>query len=79
MILTFNETGDWAALRAAENWCKENNVSIGTMQAGSPRGLMRGDYQIAKWRNLDNSDKKSLDGQMTGDMRHGPITIEMRE
>lgn len=79
MNVTFNEAEDWAAVRAAEKWCEENGISVGTMQAGSPRGLKRGVHSIAKWRNLSKSDMKLLDGQMTGDMRNGPVYIDISD
>lgn len=79
MNLTFNETEDWEAVKAAEKWCEENGISVGTMQAGSPRGLKRGNHSIAKWRNLDKQDIKLLDGTMTGDMRNGPIYIAITD
>lgn len=73
MKITFDQTGDFKAAEAAEQWCKEHGISVGTMQGVSPRGLKRGDHLIAKWRNLDQYDIRSLDGTMTGDMRHGPV------
>lgn len=75
----FDNQGDWAATHAAEKWCKEQSVSVGAMQRDSPRGLKRGDYSIAKWRNLSKEDAILLDGTMTGDPRNGPITIELKD
>jgi hypothetical protein len=75
--LQFNQKEDWEAVEAAEQWCKDNNVSYGTMQGDWPRGLKRGNFNIAKWRNLDGNDIKNLDGTMTGDMRNGPVFIAM--
>jgi len=77
MQKVFTEQGDFKATEAAEAWCKEQGISVGTMQRNSPRGLKRGECIIAKWRNLDNKDHKLLDGKMTGDPRHGPITVEI--
>jgi hypothetical protein len=79
MIKTFNETGDFAAVHAAEKWCSENGISVGTMQAGSPRGLKRGNYTISKWRNMFHEEIEDLDGTMTGDMRNGPVHIELKD
>jgi hypothetical protein len=76
---TFEQTGDFEAVHAAEKWCADNGISVGTMQADAPRGLKRGDYNILKWSNLDKSDEQSLDGRMTGDMRNGPVCIELTE
>lgn len=77
--LTFNQTEDWAAVNAAEKWCHENGISVGTMQAGSPRGLKRGNYSISKWRNLSTQDIETLDGRMDGDMRNGPVYIDIKK
>ncbi len=75
----FTGTEDWEAVRKAEAWCAENGISVGTMQGSSPRGLKRGTFSIAKWRNLDRADIAKLDGTMTGDPRHGPIVVELKD
>ena len=75
----FTGTEDWEAVRKAEEWCAENGISVGTMQAGSPRGLKRGQFSIAKWRNLDRADIEKLDGTMYGNERHGPVTVELKD
>jgi hypothetical protein len=77
MIKTFDQKGDFAACYAAESWLHESGYSAGSMQRGAPRGIMRGDVLIAKWRNLSPQDRAALDGQMTGDMRNGPVTVEI--
>jgi len=46
----------------AEKFLEEKGYSVGRMQAGSPRGFMKGNYDIMKWRNLDRNDKAGLDG-----------------
>lgn len=79
MKKTFDQKGAFAAVDAAEAWCKENGVSVGTMQHNAPRGLKRGDCVIAKWRNLDKADRKELDGTMIGDFRNGPVFIDIRD
>jgi len=75
----FNQSGDWEAVRAAEQWCEENGISVGTMQGSSPRGLKRGNFNIAKWRNLNRDDIALMDGTMTGNMRNGPVEIQLLE
>lgn len=75
----FTQKGDFAAYYAACDWCKKNGVSYGSMQRDDPIGLMRGDYDIAKWRNLSAKDKAELDGVMTGDKRNGPVVIDMKD
>lgn len=76
--MTFADPGDFEAMRSAEQWCADNGYSVGGMQRGDPRGLLRGDYAIAKWRNLSRQERAELDGQMTGDMRNGPVTVKVR-
>jgi hypothetical protein len=77
MKATFDRSGDFAAMTDAEGWCKFRGISIGRMQRGDPRGLMRGHFEIAKWRNLYEHERLALDGTMTGDMRNGPVTVTL--
>jgi hypothetical protein len=74
MNKTFTGTG---AARDAEAWCEERGISIGRMQQGSPRGLLVGDFEIQKWRNLNAKERAALHGVMTGDMRNGPVMIKL--
>ncbi|ABM96988.1 hypothetical protein [Methylibium petroleiphilum] len=75
--VVFEQKGDFAASNAAEAWCAERGISVGIMERGMPRGLLYGDFEIAKWHNLNRADRAALDGRMTGDMRHGPVAIEI--
>lgn len=75
---TFNQAGDFAAATAAEAWCAENGISVGTMQRHDPRGLLYGDFHIQKWRNLRDFERRALSGQMNGDMRNGPVTVRIK-
>lgn len=77
MIKTFEQHGDFAAKRAAIEWLHDGGYSVGSSCVGSPCGIMRGDVLIAKWRNLTPHERETLDGQMTGDMRNGPVTVEL--
>lgn len=56
---------DEAAVSALE----AAGFSVGRLQGGAPRGIMFGDFDIQKWRNLRPADKDSLDGHLC---RHGP-------
>lgn len=60
----FEANGDFGAYYAACEWLKQNGFSYGSMQRADPMGIMKGDWDIAKWRNLSVKDKKSLDGDM---------------
>ncbi|MBP0589313.1 hypothetical protein J8I87_06185 [Paraburkholderia sp. LEh10] len=79
IVMTFADKGDFAALHAAEQWCADNGYSVGSGCAGMPRGLLRGEWVIAKWRNLTGQEIAALDGRMTGDMRNGPVTVSVKE
>ena len=69
-------TNDFAAVDAAEKWIRENGYSVGSMQRGAPRGILKGDFDIAKWRNLNTKERAELDGLMEGG-RGGPVTIRI--
>lgn len=73
----FNERGDFKAMYAAEKWCEANGYSVGSTERGSPRCLVRGDWVVAKWRNLTAAERLECHGVMTGDMRNGPVTVEV--
>ncbi len=76
--MVFESSGaDFSACRAAEQWCEQNGISVGGMQGGAPRGLLRGEFDISKWRNLSTRDRAALHGQMMGSMRDGPVVVEM--
>jgi hypothetical protein len=70
--------GNFEACREAEEWCRERGIAVGRMERDQPRGLLVGDYDIAKWHNLSGPERRELDGTMTGDMRHGPVVIELK-
>lgn len=78
IVKTFSESGDFEASHAAERWCAENGISVGRCQGPSPRGLLYGDYDIQKWRNLNVHERAMLDGTLTGDMRHGPVHLRIK-
>jgi len=76
---TFSDPGTFNAMRAAEEWLKDNGYSVGAGDAVSKkRGILRGDYLIAKFRNLTQRERTALDGMMTGDMREGPVVVTIK-
>lgn len=77
--IVFDQKGTFQAMYAAEKWCKENGVSYGNSQACAPTGLLRGHFNISKWRNLNKQERAALDGTMTGEMREGPVTIQIKD
>ena len=80
MRRVFDQTGDFEAYNAACSWLKEQGYSVGRMQREEPIGVKKGDWDIAKWRNLSQVDIAGLDGTITGDSkRTGPITVELKD
>lgn len=69
----------FTAMRAAEAWCREHGVSCGDPCGSLPRGLLCGEFDIAKWRNLTARERKECHGTMTGDMRNGPIIVSIHD
>lgn len=65
--------------RAAERTLRDAGFSIGTNQRREPRGILYGDYLIAKWRNLRARERADLDGELR---HHGPpgspVTVVLR-
>jgi hypothetical protein len=78
-VATFGQAGDFAAYRAAEAWLAGFGYSVGRMQRGAPCGILRGDYDIQKWRNLSNAERRALDGTLSGNFRNGPVLVQLRE
>ena len=80
-IKEFPKNGDFGALYEAEGWLRERGFSVGSVCRGYPRGIMHGDCQIAKWRNLDKSEILALHGVMKGnehgEMRGNDVTVEI--
>lgn len=79
MTLRFSEVGDFAALYAAQAWCRNAGYSYGSTDITGRVALMRGDVLIAKWHNLSAKERAECDGVMTGDFRNGPVTINIKD
>lgn len=81
MKITLPNTGThFSGHYAAVQWCHEHGVSSGSMCGAAPIALMRGDYLVAKWRNLSPQERRTAHGLMTSpNWRSGDVTIEMRE
>lgn len=70
------DAGDFAAVRRAEQLLQAHGFSVGTTQRGSPRGILFGNYDIQKWRNLNVSERAALHGILDGD-RSSDAQIEI--
>lgn len=81
ITMVFDGSRDFEAFGKANEWCRLNDVAVGATERDAPIGLMYGrdEYAIGKWRNLSANEKSALDGRMTGDRRHGPITIRIKQ
>lgn len=77
MKKVFDALGNFEACNEAEAWCEERGIAVGSMERAQPRGLSTDPCIIAKWSNLRPHERAQLQGTMTGDMRHGPVTIEL--
>ena len=74
--ISIKEKGTFNSYHKARDWASENGYSEGSMARNMPIGLLKGDYNIAKWYNLDNQDIKELDGVMiSDDFREGEVEI----
>jgi len=76
-VRTFTGEDDFQASYAAADWLEARGFSVASSQRGAPRGILFGDFIIAKWRNLSAREKADLHGVMTGDGRRGPITVTL--
>lgn len=76
---TFDQEGTFQALYAAQNWLRENGYSYGSTCREEPIGVMKGEWDIAKWRNLSRQDIAGLDGALFGSARNGPIKLKLKE
>jgi len=75
---TFSEPGTFKALCAAENWLTENGYSYGPGSAMDPVPVLKGDFIIAKWKNLTEKEVAQLDGKIDGNYRSGPVTVTLK-
>ena len=64
---------------AAQDALTKCGFSLGRLQRAAPRGILHGDWDIAKWRNLSQTDIDGLDGIYTRQHRDGPVTLTFRE
>ncbi len=58
----------------AEEWLSDNGYSYGPSCAMHDQGILKGDFTIAKWRNLTKREIQQLDGKLIAN-RDGPATI----
>ncbi len=76
-IMKFDQTGDFEASRAAEQWLRDRNFSFGPSQADGPQAIWHGVCDISKWRNLSILEKAEAHGILESS-RNGTATITLR-
>ena len=66
-------------LNAAMQWCDDNGYSYAPLCRDMPIGIMKGDYVIAKWKNLTEKEREEVHGTITTntDWDDGPVFITM--
>ncbi len=69
------DADDWAAQTAAENWCNAMGLSLGPNDRTHKRGVLLGNFHIAKYHNLTVRERSRLHGVLYGDSRREPLTI----
>lgn len=77
--MTLDQKGTFQALCAAQKWLEQHGYSHGSTCRGYPMPVLKGDYLIAKWRNLSSAEIAELDGKVDGDFREGPLTLYLKK
>lgn len=70
-----NKAGDFSGYSDATCYLTTCGFSVGRMQADEPIGILFGQYDIQKWRNLRRIERETLHGTPTGDKRNGPVKV----
>ncbi len=73
-----DQSEPFTAMRAAEQFLDTRGFSIGAAEVdGEIRGVMYGDDPVPRWKQMHIRGKAQLHGVMVGDMRHGPLKIQI--
>lgn len=75
----FDIEGDFQSLYAAQAWLTKQGFSYGSLCAPDPVGILKGDWDIAKWKNLTAKERKQLHGQINrvGNSFRGPVEVNI--
>jgi len=73
----FKGNGDaFSAVHKATEYLRENDYSYGSMCGNEPIAVMKGVWNIAKWKNLIPADRDCIDGKLTSDdFRNGNVLL----
>lgn len=74
---TLEAPGRFKAMTDAETMLRACGFSVSPMEGVMPRGIRFGRCVMAKWSVLGARDRLALHGRLTGDMVHGPVTVEL--
>ncbi len=71
----------FSAWYRAQEWCRQNGYSFGSLSRDMPVAVMRGPYDLPqKWKNMTEKERRFVDGKITSpDFREGPVTITLRD
>lgn len=78
MRLVFDKPGTFESMYAAEAWCRKHGILVGSSSVDGPQGLLRGDFCISKWRNMNKAERDALDGTLQAG-RDGPAVINLKD
>ena len=79
----FNVGGDFESMFAAQSWLRENGYDYGTIPNNGSSGVVKGsyyDYDLPF--NMDSyglKHKEIIHGIIRGDIRNGPVIVELYE
>ena len=77
----FNNVGTFEALYSAQAWLSSNGYGYGSSSVGNPIAITEGDYYAKdlphKMKNFAKEDYTKIVGVITGDIRNGPVSIEI--
>jgi len=77
MTRLFDQQGLFAAIGEAERFLTARKISVGRIDGDEPRALKLNAGDLRRWRNLSQADRDQLDGRITGNMRKGPVQVEI--
>ena len=83
IVMTFEHVygDDFSAYRAAEKWVSDQGWSCGSMQRGAPTLIFYGDCDVAKYRNISATERRTAIGRIEGvggRFRGGPVTVTVK-
>jgi hypothetical protein len=74
--IDFDDSDTFGAYRKAEAYCNEFGYSTGSISSPLPTAIKKGDYHVAKWKNLTRKEIESIDGVILADsFREGPVKL----